>query len=80
MMKSLLENDFIAHYNQNPENPVSVSVIIKSTQEKLFELKDDNIIIYSNSGIAKYTNPKQITVNAINYENFISSLPPRVKN
>lgn len=80
-MKDLLENEFITRYNRNPENPVQVFVIAKSTQDKLFELKDDDKdIICNDLGIARYANPNQIIVNVINYESFINSLPQRVQS
>ncbi|GAP71968.1 hypothetical protein SAMD00024442_21_9 [Candidatus Symbiothrix dinenymphae] len=79
-MKKLLEQDFTYHYNKNKENPVTVVVLQQTTREIYFELIDDDIIVYHTDGIAKYENQIEQNVYLINYENFINSLPPRVKN
>jgi hypothetical protein len=78
-MKRLLEQDFVSHYNRLPNLPVRCSVNCKSTRAKEFALKDGAAMIYT-SGDAKYDNPRKVAVAVINYESFITSLPPRVKN
>jgi hypothetical protein len=79
MMKRLLEQDFVSHYNREPNLPVKCIINRKSTRAKEFALKDDATMIYE-SGVAKYSNPRKANVAVINYESFITSLPPRVKN
>jgi hypothetical protein len=80
-MKQLLEQDFICHYNRHKGLPVSVVVIQQTTNTGDFELNDDDVMVYSSGqGVAKYKNPAFQTVNVINYECFINSLPKRVKN
>jgi hypothetical protein len=80
-MKSLLEKDFVYHYNKNKEKSVVANVTIQTTTDGDFELKDDDILIYPpGKGIAKYKNSKYINISVINYENYVKSLPDRVKN
>lgn len=84
-MKDLLGNDFINYYNQHPEQPVNDCKIELTIYESdFFELIDKTgkkdgagNDIY---GSARYSNPDKIKINVINYEKFINSLPPRVKN
>jgi len=74
-METLLKNDFTVHYGL----PVSsVNTISKQTNVSYFELKDDANLIYTTigGGIAKYNNGNSLSVNVINYEAFIDSLPP----
>jgi hypothetical protein len=76
-MKDLLEHDFISHYGLT----VSVPITVYSTDHSDFELVDDSTLICSlGNGIAKYSNPNRKTVNVINYEAFINSLPQTFQN
>jgi hypothetical protein len=80
-MKTLLEQDFVTHYNKNKELPVVANVPVQTTQADYFELKDGGSLVYSKGqGIAKYDNPSGNNVCVINYEKFVTSLPNRVKN
>jgi hypothetical protein len=80
-METLLNLDFINHYNRHGNLPVPGNAVSKSTQETYFELTDDDVMIYSQGqGVAKYDNPTQKTIFVINYERFVTPLPPRVKN
>jgi hypothetical protein len=80
-MKQLLEQDFICHYNRHQDLPVSVVVTQQTTNTEDFELNDDDVMVYSSGqGVAKFKNPTFQTVNVINYESFVNSLPKRVKN
>ncbi|MDR0614507.1 MAG: hypothetical protein LBF82_00840 [Lactobacillales bacterium] len=80
-MKTLLEQDFVTYYNKNKESPVVANVSVRATQADYFELKDDESLVYSKGqGVAKYDNPSRCNVSVINYEDFVKSLPNRVKN
>ena len=71
-MKNLLEKDFIEYHNL-AGNPV---VDIVSTNDKNFDLKDDDTLVYPfGNGVAKYKNPNKKTIYVINYEKFFKSLP-----
>jgi hypothetical protein len=73
-METLLKNDFIKQYRLSVS---SVNIISKQTNVSYFELKDDANLIYTtiDGGIAKYNNGNSLSVNVINYEAFIDSLP-----
>jgi len=78
MMNGLLKKDFVNFYNKNPENPISensVKLICNSFNNNDFELTDVN-----GGGVAKYSNPSNYCVLAIEFENFAKNLPPRVRN
>ena len=78
MMRNLLEKDFVNFYNKNPENPIaenSVNILYNSFNGNEFELIDAN-----GGGVAKYLNPSNYCVLAIEFENFVRNLPPRVRN
>jgi hypothetical protein len=86
-MKELLANDFINHYNRHPEIPIQnkkLNLPHYCTNNERFEIKDEVNKIESNGekmyGIARYLNPDKLKITIINYEKFITSLPPRVKN
>jgi hypothetical protein len=86
-MKDLLENDFINHYNRHPDLPVKkdeINVIHSIIEDVDFKIDDKTGKINSDCneiyGIAKYSNPNKQKINIINYEQFIKSLPPRIKN
>ncbi len=82
-MNELLKCDFITHYNREPNLPVSCTLILKSTRNTEFSLIDDDAMIYSlddKDGVARYNNIDSLDVTVINYEKFITTLPPRVKN
>ena len=83
MIKELLTRDFITHYNRIPSLPFNSTLIWKSTENTEFSLIDDDTIIYSlddGRGVARYNNLDSVNVTVINYEKFITPLPPRVKN
>lgn len=73
-MEILLKNNFTSHYGLSIS---SASNIYRQTNISYFELQDDAFLIYQNfgEGVAKYKNIKSFTVNVINYEAFINSLP-----
>lgn len=74
-METLLRNDFTAYYGLPS---VTIPNISATTLAPYFELKDDNILIYSvnGEGIAKYSNVNAIKITVINYEYFFNSLSP----
>jgi hypothetical protein len=74
-METLLRNDFTVHYGL----PVStIPNFTVNTSAAYFEVKDDNMLVYTivGQGVAKYRNIPTINVNVINFESFIDSLPP----
>lgn len=78
-METLLRNKYTVHYGQ----PLCVrGTISKSTNATYFELNDDSTIIYQqkDEGVAKFNNPAQKNITAINYENFVGLLSPRFRN
>lgn len=80
-MKSLLENEFVAHYNSQKDKPVNITIVLKNTKQESFGLKDDDVMLYTkDEGIAKYENPDKTNIHILNYERYLKALPPRVKN
>lgn len=74
-METLLRNDFTAHHGLPKATITNISA---NTNAPYFELKDDNILIYTtdSQGVAKYFNVNSIEITVINYEKFFNSLPP----
>lgn len=75
MMDNLLKNDFNTHYGLHAP---SGDIVRKETSALYFELADDENLIYlkSDEGCAKYNNTGEFSIEVINYETFIKSLPP----
>jgi hypothetical protein len=81
-METLLNNDFLAHYGLPPI--AAVTNIHQSTNQIYFEIEDDangeiQIHTTTGSGQAVYKNPKQYTVDIINYDKFITKLPHQLQ-
>ena len=74
-MKDLLKEEFISHYNRNPDLPCEVTIVHQTTEETHFEYEDKK-----GGGCAKYDNPHRLFVHIVDYEGFFTSLPPRIKN
>jgi hypothetical protein len=74
-METLLKNDLTAHYGLPASTIANISATTVATH---FELKDDNILIYtiSGQGIAKCSNSNAKHITVINFESFINSLSP----
>ncbi|OHD10605.1 MAG: hypothetical protein A2Y41_00765 [Spirochaetes bacterium GWB1_36_13] len=74
-MKNLLEHEFVSHYQLKLKK--SPDILYRETNSVLFELKDDDIIIYEQEGkgVAKYKNDRTLLVKVMNYECFIKTLP-----
>lgn len=76
-MKTLLDNDFTAHYGL----PVStITNISLTTNDPYFEIEDDaqketQLHTTVGSGMAAYSNTPRYAVEIINYDKFITNLP-----
>ncbi len=77
-METLLRNDFIAHYHLPPSTTTNISI---NTNAQYFEIEDDEhretqLHLMPGNGMAAYRNPNSSTITIINYDKFITGLPP----
>lgn len=81
-MENLLQIDFVIHYGL-PESAIPIEV--EKTQATYFEIEDtDNkalkLHFSTHTGMARIANPKELMVTILNYDQFMSSLPPHFQN
>jgi len=81
-MKDLLRNDFTTHYGL----PVCIEPnLVIETNEPYFEIEDTvarEIVIHTivGQGMARFSNPANLTITISNYDKFVTSLPNPFQN
>ncbi|MDR3286468.1 MAG: hypothetical protein LBT27_03390 [Prevotellaceae bacterium] len=75
-MENLLKNSFTTFYHIPYSNVKNIAL---NTNELYFEIEDNNremqLHTSRGNGMAKYSNPQQLSITIINYDKFITSLP-----
>lgn len=77
-MENLLRNDFIAHYGLPACTINDLTIVTRHPYFEIEDLDTKEISLHTvrGAGMAKFVNPNLLQLSVINYDKFITSLPP----